>query len=294
MHGKSLGIHINKIHNLKIEEYKGKFGQIICRKSSDIYAKVNKISGDWINRAKENGENLTPYFKKMGEALSKSIMANPQARKKRAETMAKVNQSDVMRQKASETAKKTSVRPEIQAARSAKLQKWRDENPDAFYEQCIKKMISSFHSKPELKLFEFMSELDNFNFKLNRFIQSEFFNTSTNNRQIDMGDEDKKIFVEFDGVGHFKQLFTEESFNKIKEKDKEVEKFISKNKYLLIRVSYDQYVVKTTTIDKIKHNTSYFKETCLQEIMKILSKNKSGIYKIGEAYGKYKTRKTNK
>ena len=286
-HGKSLGAHVRRIHNISPKEYKAKYGDIICSNSSNIYVKSNSVSGDWINRAKQNGEDLTEYKLKMGSAVRNSILSNDNDRERRAEVMAKVNQTEFMKRKASDTAKKTSARKDIQKKRSLQLKKWRDENPEEFYDKCISKMVGYFHSKPELKLFHFMKSFENFNFKLNRFIKSDTFTTITKKRQIDIGDDDNGIFVEFDGIFHFLPKFGEEVLKQKQKKDQEIDEYIQNQKMILIRVSYDQYQTKIHQMDKIKFDASCFRQECLDEIINILNYKKPGVYRIGNKYDKY-------
>lgn len=219
--------------------------------------------------------------------MSKSILDNPEEIVRRSELMSKINQSDVMRQKASETAKITSARPEIQEARSKQLKDWREKNPEVFYNKCIKKMITSWQSKPEKKLLLFLLSISGFNFKKNQFINSLLISNKSHNKQVDIGDKEKRIYIEFDGVIHFEPKYGEEKLISIQQRDQELDQHISNHNWTLIRISYDQFVYKTKQINKIKQDESYFKQECLDKITEILNSKNPGIYKIGEAYGKH-------
>lgn len=285
-HGKSIKSHFNKKHNVSFKEYKNQFPNDITISDNcfDNYSQASLENGNWLQKAVENRDDLTEYWKKVSNGVRESIMNNPEERQRRAEVMSKVNKSDVMRLKASETAKKTSARLDIQKARALKLKIWRDENPEDFYEKCVKKMITSFHSKPERKLFEFVSNIPSFNFKLNQFINSTMISNKSHNKQIDIGDKEKRIYIEFDGLIHFKPFKGEKILACIKNKDLEIDKHITNHNWTLIRVSHDQFIYKTKMIDKVKHDISYFKQECLDQILEILKDNKPGVYKIGEVY----------
>jgi very-short-patch-repair endonuclease len=285
-HAKSLGVHVNQRHNLTSEAYKKQFpnAQVIADNSHTNYSVVNTENGNWIQRAIENNEDLTEYWAKVSSGVTKSILDNPEERVRRAIVMSKVNQSDIMRQKASETAIKTSARPEILSQRTANLKKWRDENPEDFHNQCIKKMIGSFQSKPEKKLFELVSSLDGFVFKRNQFINSLLVSNKSHNKQMDMGDKAKRIYIEFDGILHFEPRRGIQILEQSKARDREIEQHIINHNWTLIRVSYDQFKYSTKMVGKIKTDASYFKQECLDKLVSILHDGKPGIYKIGEAY----------
>ena len=88
----------------------------------------------------------------------------------------------------------------------------------------------------------------------------------------------------YDGKIHFLPLFNEIILQKNQIKDNEVDAHIKNHNWTLIRVSYDQFVYSTKIINKVKHDASYFKQECLDEIVRILNSNVPGIYKIGSTY----------
>lgn len=197
-------------------------------------------------------------------------------------------QSDpVFKKIVSDTAKLTSSRPEILEKRTYQLKKWRDNNPELFKNICIYSMLNSWQSKPEKKLFEFVKLLDGFDFKKNQRIKSKLFVSSTKEKQIDIADKSKRIYIEFDGIFHFKDIFKKNVLLDINIKDKLLDEHIFNHNWTLIRVSYDQFIYKTKIINKIKIDSSYFKQECLDEIIRLLQNNIPGVYKIGAAYGKY-------
>lgn len=282
-HAQNLGIHLKKVHKLSSENYAVQYnGKTISEKSHVRYGE-NHFS--YLTYAKENNVDLTEYWDKVSKGVSAAIMNNDDERVRRSVMMTDRNhiqQSDPVFQKiVSDTAKDTSSRPEILEARSEQLRKWREEYPEDFYEKCVKKMITTFRSKPERKLFEFVKELDGFNFKVNQFINSVFVTNKSHNKQMDMGDKTNRIYIEFDGILHFLPKRGDDLLKQIRQKDGEIERHMIIHEWTLIRVSYDQY------IDKNKIEKSYFLPECLGQIKQILSNNVPGIYKIGKAYGKH-------
>ena len=280
-HSQNLGIHLKKIHNLSSKEYiKNYDGHILSINSNEKY-KLNDNSKVLANYIENNK-------KEFSLKVSEGILNSTESRKKHSDMMIELNnkqQSDPDFKKiVSETAKKTSVRPEIQEQRSVNLKKWRDENPEDFHNKCIKKMIGSFQSKPEKKLFEFVSILDGFSFKKNQFINSLLISNKSHNKQIDMGDKEKRIYIEFDGILHFEPRRGIDVLENIQQKDSEIDQHMINHNWTLIRISYDQFKYSTKMINKIKQDNSYFKQECLDKLVEILNNNKPGIYKIGNKY----------
>lgn len=283
-HGQNIGIHISKMHNLSSEEYISKYNaSTTSEKSHDKYS---KNTFRYLTHAKKNGIDLTEYKNKMSKSVREAILNNQEERKRRAEVMSKVNKSDVMRKKSSETAKKTSSRPEILKARSEVLARWRNNFPDKFQE-CVKHMLESWQSRPEKKLFQFVSTMPGFNFKKNQRVKSETFLSLTKEKQIDMADKEKRIYIEFDGIFHFKDVFNGK-LAEVQNKDNLLDQHIIKHGWTLIRVSYDQFLYRTKKIDNKKIDASYFKQECLDKIIEILNSGIPGVYKIGEAYEQHK------
>lgn len=283
-HGKSLKLHFTLIHpEVNLKEYQDKYGALICKNSSKKYSEENGSRESFITKAKREGRSLDEYWKKVSDGVKNAILNNPEEIKRRSEAMIALNekqQSDPKFQElVRQTAIKTSARKDIQENRTKRLKKWRDEHPDEFNEKCISKMIGSFQSKPEKKLFDFLNSLNVFNFKRNQFVNSLLITNKSHNKQVDIADKDNRIYIEFDGVLHFEPKFGQETLDGVRKRDSELDQHILKHNWLLIRVSYDQYV------DKDKIEKSYFKQECLDKIIEILNNKQPGIYKIGAAYG---------
>lgn len=275
--GLKITIHVKKEHNMERSEYEEKYGLLKCSKSLEKIKIAAKNNGDWINRKKEVGEDLSEYKSKMGAAVSQSIMSNPDERLRRAELMGQLNKRDDARKRSSDTAKITSARIDIQEKRSKQLKNWRDENPEEFYNNCLSKMISNEFrmTHPEKTLQEILKIRIDYNFKWSQIIISKTFTPNkTLRKQIDFGDQNKKVYIEFDGIRHFKCLQSKEQFEKTQKMDLLLDEYIVLNKYTLIRISYDQY------------KNFKFNSICLDKLNEILNIPILGVHYIGDMYNK--------
>lgn len=278
----NLGTHINSKHNINSKQYVRNFpfSKIISDKHYEI-CKSNAPGNSWINKMKASGVDLKDYYKNVGLNISKGIMSNDFERKRRSNAMKKIVSRNIKDpsyiKKLSDSAKKTSSRKDIQENRAKILKIWRDNNREKF-NKILKNMISKYRSKGERRLMEFLKTLDGFNFKRNRFLKSPTIPTKTNKKQIDIGDETKKVYFEYDGPFHFKKIREDLDLEKIKVKDEALNRVIENRGYTLIRVSYDQF------IDRNNYNKCYFTDECLDKIKNILASGVSGVYKIGEMY----------
>lgn len=221
--------------------------------------------------------------------MSKSLMNNPEERKRRSDLMKGLQDSGAMttpeiRKILSESAKKTSARPEIQQQRAAQLQRWRDGYPEDFKTKCIDKMLAarptepSWFSKPETMLYEMLLQCPDFNFRFNQVVKSDKFDWTSKRKQVDMADKQKGVYVEYDGPYHFK-LFNESGREKLAEtrrRDQLLNEYVIENGLLLIRISYDQYLCR--------HERSRFIPECITEILDILYSDKLGVFRIGKHY----------
>ena len=143
----SLALHVRKVHKMDKKEYIQKYGPVLSQASKSKYSEVNKINGNWIERAKENGEDLSEYFEKMSKGVSKAIMGSPKERERRAKLLGNLNRTDAFRNRSSETAKKTSARKDIIENRSANLKRWRDNNKTVFIKNSLKLVVSCKKNK---------------------------------------------------------------------------------------------------------------------------------------------------
>lgn len=309
-HSKSLGTHLNKEHGLTSRKYSKQFENClaIATNSSNIYSKINAINGNWIVREKEKGTDLTEIWKKISIGLSKSIMANDAERSRRSRYMTELNvihrTDEKYKKMLSDTAKITSSRPEILEQRAAVLKRWREENPEdflnkcviplqigfakwrkenpeEFYEKCVKNLYNSYQSHPEELLFNLVSLLDGFQFKRRRFLKSPLILNKTNTKQLDISDKINNVYIEFDGIVHFKPIFGEGALIEKQNRDDNLNSVIIQNNWTLIRISHDRFIYKS------KKEKCYFKQECLDRLYQILEDKITGVYKIGTSYDQY-------
>lgn len=237
-------MHITRMHNTTKEDYLAQYGgQIKCDSSTKKYSDQNKINCDWISRAKENGDDLSEYRVKMGEAVSKAILSNPQEIARRSKLMGDLNKTDEARARASRTARITSKRPEILEQRSINLKRWRDENPEIFQE-IIQKMIASKSgkSKPQLMIFEKVCKLfPDHEFVIDTQVLLKTVTALKTCRPIiDILSRKKKIAIEIDGPYHFKSI-NNSPLQKQQLRDQQVNAALVQLGYCVIRASYDTW-----------------------------------------------------
>ncbi len=239
--------HVNSIHKNDItkEDYELKFGKTICENTSKKLCSLQ-----------QNPE----YKKKMSESVSKSIMANPQERNRRAEQWAKTNRTDASRKKSSDTAKITSARLDIQQQRTDRL---------------INSYSPTLGEKALCKLL--FEEFPNFGFAYSQRLKDESFIANKSKiRQIDIVSNSHKILVEFDGGFHFYKSGSigTEGYSVAVQKDKELNKFAIENGYMLIRISYDE----------LKYKNNDITESCKDRIRKELMNIRPELILIGKSY----------
>lgn len=269
--------HVKTKHDLTKIEYEENYGPVKCTATTQNYSRSGSHNGDWIRRKKAAGEDLTEYIKKMGEAVSRSIMNNPEERLRRAEMMSSVNRTPEAREKSSRTAKITSARPDIIERRTATLRKWRNENWEDFYEKCVKRFSFSEYrmSNPELNLQNILESIEGYNFTWSQIVKSDAFENKSKRKQVDFGDKNLRVYVEFDGIHHFKCLKSREEFERNRRNDAVLDEHVEKHAWTLIRISYDQYDPKCTLS---------FKESCLRRLYDILKDPTPGVHRIGDSY----------
>lgn len=278
-----LAQHVEIEHGLSKGEYIAHFNcALMPSKVRDKYSACNKHNGDWISRRRAAGADLTEYRIKMGVAVSDSIMSNPVERKRRSELckniLMPIAQSDIGRERSREVAIRTSARPEVQAARTENLRRWRAEHFEDFYEKCLSKMHACWHSKPERLLFELLRGLDGFTFKHNQVVKSDDFENVSKRKQCDIADKAKRLYIEFDGILHFEPRRGQESFIQGQRSDVLFDAHIVKHRWTLIRIGYDQFKYR-------KHDGGYFLKPCLEALFKLITDPVPGVHYLGSAYG---------
>jgi hypothetical protein len=278
-----LGKHLSAVHGVTSIQYLEQHpnAQVKCSKTRERYSCQNKKNGDWIERRKAAGDDLSDYREKMGQAVSDAIMSNPEERQRRARQMAKNNRMPEARQRSRETAIKTSARPEIQRARAERLRRWREENFEEFYEKCVKAAHSVWFSKPELALKPILDSVEGYRFKHNQVVKSEQFQNKSKRKQVDYGDKSLRTYVEFDGIIHFEsRVKGQKTYEKIQVQDSMLDHHVIQHGWTLIRISYDQFIYGKQE----DGSPGRFKDECIRQLLEHLRDPQPGVYRIGEAY----------
>lgn len=249
--GKNIRKHVESIHGLSKSEYEKNHGPTLCEESRLKYSRCGKENAKHFPRFKDlSPEKQKEFRKKVSEGAKKNVKDI----QRRSEHMRRWNKSKEGRQVASETAKRTSKRKEILAARTENLKRWRENNREEFEEKCLKPLINSFRSNAEKYLNVYLKERFD-NFKWSAQIKSDLFVANkTRRKQIDFLNKQDRIIVEFDGPHHF---WTEEQAEKkglslrrlqIRKNDSALEEYCLKNGFLLIRLSWSCYNQKNKKI----------------------------------------------
>lgn len=258
----NIKIHLKKKHSLKEEEIK-QYKFETCSKN---------------------------YKARNSKAVSSAILNSDKERARRSKLLGELNKTPLFRNKASETAIKTSARKEIQQQRAEQLRKWRSENQKEFKDKCWSKMLQADKqwkkTKPEKFMIEWLKGKYGERFEWGKMLRSKLFLESgkSDRKQIDFRSNDRNIFIEIDGPFHFTNLARKEetksqviseAIERAKHRDKILEKIIADKQKTLIRVGYGTWCDSTGRVD----------QKVLDKISQIVDTNLQGIYKIGDVYG---------
>lgn len=259
---------------LEVKNDEMKIHQKICDEYRKYRSRVNKVNSKDSYKKWAKGKTykeIKERRKRVGEVTRKRILSSEKERNIRRQNMIKYNKSYIGRKKASETAKKTSKRPEIVQQRSKQLRRWREENPEKF-EQLI---LVRGTSKSEQELFKQVKSIDE-SFEHGKLLYNKMFTSPSKKRQIDVVCKDKKIAIEFDGPLHFKKHNYHKECEKRIARDKEVNCILQRENWIIIRVSFDQF-----SYSKLNYG---FSQSLINEIKSIILSKKPGLYKFGKAY----------
>jgi hypothetical protein len=270
--GSSLALHVRKIHNIDKKEYVKIHGPVLASASREKYSKAAEDNGNWITKAKERGEDLTEYWKKVSDGVRSAIINSPEERERRSKMLASLNKTDAFRKRASDTAKITSARIDIQQNRSGQLKRWRDNNPKKFAAISEKLFSVKRKSKPEMAIDRWLIENYEGIFKYSQFFYSKTFKTVSSKKQVDFLSSDKIIVIEVDGPLHFKQSF--DQFGKIREKDIALSIYSIVNQKSLIRISFDCWA----------QSTGNFSQSTLDKTKELIDNPIPGVHFIGKSW----------
>lgn len=167
--------------------------------------------------------------KKAREHFQQCVECQKIRREIRVKTCKELEHTPAMRQKYSETAKKTAVRPDIQQQRAQRLKQWRDTHPKEF-----QKIQAKAHASPKLSKLEMWLEPH-----LNKqgFTRNTQLRCQTERKQIDFINRQKKMVIEVDGPWHFLPIHSEENLQRVQKRDRMLNREIMRRSWRLIRIS---------------------------------------------------------
>ncbi|MDM8554870.1 hypothetical protein QUF75_09085, partial [Desulfococcaceae bacterium HSG7] len=182
--------------------------------------------------------------KKASEHYQNCQVCHAKRREIRVETCKKLEHTPAMRQKYSETAKKTSSRPDIQQQRAARLKAWREQNPEAF-----RKIQSKAHASIKLSKLENWLEpyLNQWGFTRNVQLRC-----GEKKKQVDFVCKGKKIVIEVDGPWHFFPIRSQKNLENVQQRDRMLDEEILRRAWRMIRLSMQNFKGKSGELFSIK------------------------------------------
>lgn len=168
---------------------------------------------------------------------SRKAASSLTVRQTRRETLSSLNKTEKFKQKASATAKKTSIRPEIQQQRALILKKWREENPEKLLENIYKASSAAKRSKAEAAIEPALATLG---FQRNVRLSMQGFR-----KQIDFVNSTANWLIEIDGPFHFHPIHGQDYLHTVQTRDRMLETLAPKNGWNLLRLSIDLFNNRT-------------------------------------------------
>lgn len=169
--------------------------------------------------------------KKASEHFQSCLICQELRRRIRMETGKNLTHTQEMRQKYSETAKRTSARPEIQKVRAARLKIWRDNNPAEFEAIREKAHASPKRSKMEMWLEPHLEILG--------FSRNGRISCGQLRKQVDFVNARLRIAIEVDGPWHFLPIQSAENLQRVQQRDRLLDQEILNRSWRLIRLSME-------------------------------------------------------
>jgi len=185
--------------------------------------------------------------------------------------MAAINRTPEARAKSSETAKKTSARPDIQKQRAERLARWRQENPEKFIAIMEKGCRAVKRSKAEEWLEK--NVLLELGFRRNVRVRC-----GQNRKQCDFVRKD--FWVEVDGCWHFGVKFSRNTssrydVNKVHVRDVMLNKEAERRGLTLVRLGLDCWRGNGHRI---------LRDEWLELLLRMISSPSPGVYLFGKCY----------
>lgn len=250
--------------------------KLVSDASRERHCKANSSNAKRGNQLLKDEGRFDEIRVRAGRTTSMVIMNDFVERQRRSDLMKRVNKEnqEYFNKVRSEAAIRTSARPEIIEKRTENLARWREANPEKFW-NIVRKFHESFKSGLEDILEERIKDLPLIGFRRNQQLRNTrwFLINRSHIRQLDFYNRAEKIIIECDGYIHFKNVERWNQLELVNEKDKELEKFCQANGFTLIRLA-------ESCFDRRKR-------TILHEaiVVKLISEKRRGVFKFGEEYG---------
>ena len=185
----------------------------------------------------------------------------------RVQTCKELQHTPAMKQRYSETAKRTSARSDIQAQRAEQLKRWRDANPEAFMEITRKAQGSPKRSKMETLLEPWLTELG--------FTRNVQLRAEGQRKQVDFVNRLTGTVIEVDGPWHFLPIRGSAYLGKVQQRDRMLDREILARSWRMIRISMQHFKSHTGEVDP----------TVWQQVQTLLQhQTESGIWCFGSLY----------
>lgn len=152
-------------------------------------------------------------------------------REVRVRTCKELQHTPEMRQKYSETAKKTSARSDIRQERAQRLKVWRDKHPAEFQGIQAKAHASPKLSKMEIWLEPHLAKLG--------FMRNTTLRCQKGSKQIDFVNRHKKMVIEVDGPWHFLPIRSIQHLQTVQARDQMLNHEVMRRSWRLIRLSME-------------------------------------------------------
>lgn len=205
--------------------------------------------------------------KKISEHLKTCTVCQQARREIRVQTCKNLEHTAEMREKYSQTAKKTSARSDIKQQRAEVLKKWREDHPEEF-----NAIRAKAHASPKLSKMEMWLEP---HLIPQGFIRNTQLRCQQERKQIDFIHRQQKLVIEVDGPWHFLPIKSEEYLQKVQARDQILNQEILRRSWRLIRLSMQCF----------KGNSGELISPNLQQLIKLINDGSwEGIRCYGSLY----------
>jgi very-short-patch-repair endonuclease len=238
---------LDKSHSGKSYKWESKCGVIVPRKRDiSTHQKQCPLCMNLIHSGPSAGKEMQMYCgamiktrKNQQQHFQTCVICQEKRREIRVQTCKDLVHTEQMREKYSETAKKTAKRADIREQRSAQLKQWRDANPDEF-----NAIRAKAHASPKLSKMETYLEPHLLEKGFMRSVQLSCGKTGIL-KQVDFVQEKHQIVIEIDGHWHFLPIRSQKNLAIVQARDALLNQEIIVRHWRLIRLSMECFKSNT-------------------------------------------------